>query len=92
MNNPDMQYVRGVGPLPQGRYHIDGVYNSKQVGPYALILRPEPGTDTKGRGDFRVHGDNKSGNHSASNGCIIMPRGVREQMWLFKDHTVQVVE
>lgn len=92
LNNPDMENVRAIGPIPKGRWQMDGVYNSAKVGPYAIILDPVSGTETFGRSAFRVHGDNSKGNRSASNGCIIMPRSVREMMWQFKDHILDVVE
>lgn len=91
LNNPDMQHVRAVGPLPRGKWHIDGVYNSAKVGPFALVLEPMEGTETFGRSAFRVHGDNSKGDKSASNGCLIFPRAIRDQMWQFKDHTIEVV-
>jgi hypothetical protein len=92
LNNPDMDGVIRVGPIPQGRWRMEGVYNSAQVGPYAIILFPGDGTNAKGRGAFRVHGDNSKGNKTASNGCMIFPRAVREQMWQFQDHIIDVVK
>lgn len=92
LNNPDMQTVRAVGPLPRGKWRMEGVYNSAKVGPYAIILVPMDDTETFGRYAFRVHGDNSKGNKSASNGCLIFPRSIREKMWQFKDHVIEVVE
>lgn len=92
LNNPEAESIRGVGPLPKGLWRMEGIYTSKQVGPYAIILVPEDGTETYGRYAFRVHGDNSKGNKSASNGCLIFPRPIREQMWQFEDHKINVVE
>lgn len=92
LNNPDMQNVPRVGPIARGRWHMDGIYNSKQVGPYAIILSPAPETETFGRGGFRCHGDNSAGDKSASEGCMIFPRAVREDMWQLNDHAIDVVE
>lgn len=89
-NNPEMQYVKSVGPVPVGSYKIGPPYNSPKVGPYALILDSLPGTDTRGRGDFRIHGDNAT--NTASHGCLIFPRNIREAIWKSKDRTLTVVE
>ena len=92
LNNPDMQHVRAVGPIPRGTWRMEGVYNSAKVGPFAIMLVPADGTDALGRYAFRVHGDNSRGNKSASNGCLIFPRNIRDMMWQFKDHIINVVE
>jgi hypothetical protein len=47
------------------------------LGPVALPLTPDPGNEMFGRSAFFVHGDNAQMNHSASCGCIILPREVR---------------
>lgn len=90
-NNPVMQYAKGIGPVCVGMYVIGKPYDSKRVGPYALPLDPMPGTDTKGRGDFRVHGDSKAAPGTASHGCIIVPRHIREQIWESGDHEMKVI-
>jgi len=43
-------------------------------------LTPIEGTDTFGRSGFMVHGDNQALNHSASEGCIVAPRFIRDQI------------
>lgn len=77
LDNPAMQNVHGVGPLPQGKYTISMPHQDHLVGPVALSLTPDPANEMFGRGDFLIHGDNSKANHSASEGCIIMPYGVR---------------
>ena len=77
LNNPDMQNVRDVGPIPQGIYDIGGATTTR--GPLTLPLTRQ-GTDTFGRDSFRIHGDNSSDNQSASKGCIILRRSIREQI------------
>lgn len=97
-NNPSLEGVRGVGPIPTGKYKILAPYNSKRVGPYALPLEPideKMGDDTHqrtGRGAFRMHGDSVSRPGDASNGCIIMPRVVRERVGRSTDKILEVVE
>ena len=76
-NNPDMQDRPGIGPLPCGLYTLGTPVDHTHLGAYAVPLIPDPANDMMGRGDFYLHGDTTpSGN--ASEGCIIMPRAIRE--------------
>ena len=77
LNNPDMQGVVDTGPLPVGSYSIGQPNNSK--GPLTMPLTPLPGTDLLGRpGGFLIHGDNLQHNNTASHGCIVQNRDVRQ--------------
>jgi hypothetical protein len=42
-----------------------------------MRLEPDAGTDTRGRAGFLIHGDNTAMDHTASHGCIILPRATR---------------
>lgn len=88
-NNCSMQHVRGIGPVPQGMWVIGAPYNSKKVGPFAMTLTPVEGTETFGRSAFLIHGDNATG--TASEGCIIFPRRVRQIIWDSGDRILNVV-
>lgn len=89
VNNPDMQGVEGVGPLPVGLYTRGTVIMQSHLGPFAIPLVPDPSNDMLGRGGFYMHGDTTpSGN--ASKGCIIMPRAVREGFYTSSE-ALQVV-
>lgn len=77
-NIPSRQCEKNIGPIPSGQYEVGSGRNSPNTGRMTLPLTPLPGTKMCGRGDFRIHGDNKKHNHSASHGCIIMPRAVRD--------------
>lgn len=90
-NNPSMQAVRMVGPIPEGEYTIESPRNSARVGPYAMPLTPQYGTNTFGRDAFYIHGDSVSSPGSASSGCVILNRAVREQIWSSGDRTLKVV-
>jgi hypothetical protein len=79
-NNPDMQNVKSVGPIPRGIYTIGRSYDSKNTGPLTIMLSPHPDNDMFGRGDFRIHGDSIKKPGTASHGCIIAPRNVRENI------------
>ncbi len=97
LNNPAMQNVPRTGPIPRGRWKLMNVYASTSVGPYTITLwrlddvRLDDVDQFTGRGAFRIHGDNRQLNRSASEGCIILPRAVREQMWTSGDHELIVV-
>ena len=88
-NNCDMQHVRGVGPIPQGLWVIGKPHDSKAVGPFAMRLVPVPGTETFNRTAFLIHGDNRDG--TASEGCIILPRRIRNLIWDSGDRKLKVV-
>ncbi|WP_375393076.1 tlde1 domain-containing protein [uncultured Sphingomonas sp.] len=91
-NNPAMEGAKGVGPIPEGRWRIvGGPYHSGNTGPYTLALQPEPGTNTFGRGDFRIHGDSIAHPGAASHGCIILARAVREQIWTSGEREFEIV-
>jgi hypothetical protein len=52
---------------------------------------PDPGTETFGRGEFRIHGDSIAHPGTASHGCIILPRAVRDAIWRSGDRALEVV-
>lgn len=76
-NNPAMEAVRGVGPIPAGRWRIGPPRHSASTGPHVMNLTPL-GHDAHGRSAFQIHGDNAAGD--ASSGCIVLPRAVRERI------------
>jgi hypothetical protein len=91
-NKPEMQGAHNVGPIPAGDWTITGPpINTSEHGPYVLRLHPEPETETFGRGGFLMHGDSKEHPGTASEGCVIMPRAVREQVWKSGDRDLEVV-
>lgn len=91
INNPAAQGEVGIGPVPRGHWRIGEPYDSDNTGRYTLALVPQPGTDTLGRSQFRIHGDNSKLNQSASHGCIILPRVIRQRIWASGDHEIEVV-
>jgi hypothetical protein len=91
LNNPEMEAVQGVGPLPEGTYRMTELReHGASTGPYTIVLEQVSG-ETHGRSAFRIHGDNSKGDHSASHGCIILPPQVRHQIWESGDHDLTVV-
>lgn len=80
-NNPAMQDVHNVGPIPRGEYEIGSPSDTKTHGPYVLHLTPAETNDMHGRSGFLIHGDSVVHPGTASEGCIILPRTVRERIW-----------
>lgn len=92
MNNPDMQDVHCIGPLPCGMYTAAPPYHNPKTGASTMNLWPDATNKMFGRADFRIHGDNPEGNHSASEGCIVKsPAIARLSVWTSNDHRLQVV-
>lgn len=96
-NNPALEGLRGIGPIPAGKWKLVRVYDSANVGPYAIVLDAidaKPGDDRHeptGRSAFRIHGDSIRAPGTASRGCIILPRAIRERMWRSGDRLLEVV-
>lgn len=99
-NNPAMQNVVNVGPIPVGTYTIEGPpINTKDHGPYVLRLTPDAATTAAivnfGRDPdtFLMHGDSIPHPGTASDGCVIQDRMTRERVnsTLATDNTLIVV-
>jgi hypothetical protein len=56
-----------------------------------MRLDPTGTTNTHDRTAFRIHGDNRAQNHSASEGCIIENRNVRNQIANSGDNCLIVI-
>jgi RHS repeat-associated protein len=78
-NNPALQNVQNVGPIPRGTW-ITGpprgtAADAGHTGPNTMNLTPADGGNpcgtTRNCSAFRMHGDNPT--HTASTGCIILP-------------------
>jgi hypothetical protein len=76
-NQPTLQQIPDIGPLPEGLYWIEDPHDSDETGPDTCRLIPADGTDTFNRGQFAMHGDSISHPGEASKGCIIMRYDVR---------------
>ena len=90
-NNPDMQGVENIGPLPVGFYTFTEPYDNPKTGPYTMNLIPDPKNNMLGRKDFRIHGAAFVNPELSSEGCIIQPRSVRSMLWNSGDHGLQAV-
>lgn len=90
-NNPDMQNVPRVGPLPQGKYRFGPPVAQSHLGPFAIPLLPDAANEMFGRSDFFVHGDTIGAPGCASEGCIIIPRAFRNILASSPDQELEVV-
>ena len=97
-NGPTKQGVVAKGPIPRGKWKMTGVRLSHpKLGPYVITLladdvKFDDTHDETSRSAFRIHGDSVKNPGTASHGCIILPRAIRELMWKSKDHNLEVVE
>ncbi len=92
LNNPSMQDVAFTGPLPRGKYTIGSPRYVNSTGNYTMPLEPCDGHEMYGRNLFKIHGDNKEQNFTASEGCIVISIIVRTAIWKSQDLTLEVVE
>jgi hypothetical protein len=56
-----------------------------------MALLPCDGTDTLGRAGFLIHGDSVKAPGTASHGCIILPRAIRDRIAVSEDTRLCVV-
>lgn len=81
LNNPDMEDVKRIGPIPKGLYRIP-LWLPKHPSKGPIVARLVPvDHDARGRTGFLIHGDNSTpAPNDGSWGCIVAPRSTRE--WL----------
>jgi Protein of unknown function (DUF2778) len=89
VDNPEDEGRANVGPLPEGTYTIGAGFYDPKTGPLSLPLTQIAGV-TFGRSAFLIHGDNQALNHTASEGCIILPHSVRLEIDASTDRTLIV--
>ncbi len=94
VNNPKLEAVPNVGPIPKGVYNIGWSYTDAERGPMVMSLTPKQGTNTFGRSGFLMHGDLVAapGKELASHGCIIMGPLTRRAVAASSDRELLVVE
>lgn len=91
LNNPQMEMVSCVGPIPRGWYSIEGPFNDPHLGAVVFRLIPDPANEMHGRAGFDLHGDNAEMDHSASEGCIVAPLPLRQAIAASSDRRLQVI-
>lgn len=90
-NDPSAQDVHNAGPIPRGTYTIGEPYDTKTHGPYVLRLTPDASNAMCGRSGFLIHGDSVVAPGTASEGCVIVGRAIRQKIWDSGDHELRVV-
>ena len=92
LDNPAAEDVIGHGPIPRGGWTIGAFGDHPILGPFSAPLLPVAGNDMDGRdGGFFIHGDNAQLNHTASDGCIILARPLRQAIADSGDNSLQVI-
>jgi hypothetical protein len=87
-NQPNQECVKNVGPIPRGWYNI--LAERDEPTAVTLPLSPdEPNYCDPPRDGFLIHGDNSTG--TASTGCVIVSRKIRERIRDSKDFRLRVV-
>lgn len=87
-NQPLMECVRNVGPVPRGHYAVEVARTGPTILTLPLTAR-NPSYCTPARSGFLIHGDNSSG--TASTGCIILSRATRQLVADSDDRLLLVV-
>ena len=91
-NNPLSEDHIDVGPIPAGQWTIGPFFDDPGgKGPIVAHLTACKGTETFGRTGFMIHGDNAAMNHTASEGCIILRRPLRQQIADSGDSSLEVI-
>ncbi|HXS98761.1 MAG TPA: tlde1 domain-containing protein [Candidatus Limnocylindrales bacterium] len=90
-NNPVLERVANVGPIPRGEYTGASIENSPKLGVDSIALAPKSGTDTHGRGAFFWHGENPAHPGESSEGCIVSAHWLRWAFWQSGDHDLTVI-
>jgi len=96
LNNPYMQHVQGLGPLPCGRYTISPLEATHTTAAgHVLIdsaaLIPDPANEMFGRSGFRIHGRKSLEDREASNGCIVLDHEPRMKVLTSPDRELIVL-
>jgi Protein of unknown function (DUF2778) len=89
-NNPTMEAVRNVGPIPRGSYRIGPQHSHPSKGPVVMGLAPV-GHTAHGRTGFLIHGDSVRAPGTASEGCIVLRRNIRQMIADSGDAVLEVV-
>lgn len=88
----DAQGISGRGPLPRGRYTVGAPFYHSHTGAYSLRLQPDAHNQMFGRSGFLIHGPNAQHPLDSSDGCIVVTRSIRHQIWHSGDHVLEVVQ
>lgn len=91
LNNPKLEDKKDVGPIPRGLWSIGEAFTHEKYKTLTMRLTPVD-HDARGRDSFLIHGDNKKMNNTASKGCIILSRELRQKISSSKIKKLKVIE
>lgn len=92
LNSVAHEQDKDVGPIPRGTWIIGKFFDDPGgKGPVVAHLSAAKGTETFGRDGFMIHGDNRERNETASHGCLILDKPVREQVKASGDNVLVVL-
>lgn len=91
VNDAAAEALKARGPIPRGSYRVGRAFDHVRLGKLVFYLEPAPSTVMHGRSGFFIHGDNEYGDNSASHGCVILKRSVRERIAIENVRTLVVV-
>ena len=90
-NNPGGEMLQDKGPLPRGTYRISNHFiHHPTAGKHVLRLTPSTGNQMFGRSGFLIHGDSITAPGTASDGCIVLPLAVRQEILISSDEKLEV--
>lgn len=76
-NNPDMQCVKDIGPIPKGWYTLGEILDEPAA--YTIKLIPDVSNEMCSRSGFLIHADSIQRPGWASQGCIIIPDATKRE-------------
>ena len=88
-NNPAMQDVPFIGPLPQGLYRVGEWGMHHPVGDNSAPLT-QIGGESFGRSAFFIHGPGGADPSNSSEGCIVIPHDDRLRLIALNPSTITV--
>lgn len=90
LNNPAMEAVPEIGPIPTGTWLIGAAATLPILGRLVMPLSPVD-FDPHGRAGFFMHGDSAAMDHTASCGCIVIGPADRQQVAEGLDRRLEVI-
>lgn len=94
LDDPEKQDAINQGPIPRGAWIIGPQRDHRLIDGKTLYgameLAPGAGNATR-RSDSLIHGDSAAHDHSASKGCIVLSRDVRDAIARSGDVDLEVV-
>ena len=67
------------------------ILKHRTCGEYVIRLEPDPSNNMCGRSGFLIHGDSAKHPGFASQGCIILDKKYRKNMWNSGDKILEVI-